>query len=191
MAKIEPWEQKIRDFMEGFATQVNNLFDFGVFLQSREHENDPEQVPDVDPYNDPKWISKLVTPAKEHVTVWGSIVGSIYQHEEGNSEAFQTAIKPVSDFYSGSKVRLEVVWEDGQVRLSRQYLGENPQLFTAFAPADQFFDYVTRYSDIVHLGVCRLCQQLYVKPKHGQKMRYCSASCRQKAYRQRKKESDG
>jgi len=39
-----------------------------------------------------------------------------------------------------------------------------------------------------HLGVCHQCNRIYLKRKHGAgRSRFCSRSCGQKAYRERKK----
>ncbi|MFC2081572.1 hypothetical protein ACFLR0_00095 [Candidatus Bipolaricaulota bacterium] len=118
-------------------------------------------------------------------------MGAIHTEEDGDIKAFRRAVQPVSEFYNGCRVRLGVSWQGDEIRVNRDFLEEESEKpFVAFVLADRFFEYITRYKEIVHLGVCRLCGKVYLKPKHGQKSRYCSSSCKQKAYRQRKKESE-
>ena len=191
MAKIEPWEQRLREWHEEFARQVNNAWPLVFLTHDTARAADPDNVPLLDTENDAKWMDKLVQPARQLLDVSSSIAGSIYAEEEGNIDAFKRAVQPVSDFFNGCRVKLSVSWSQGEIQVNRDFLeDESEKSFVAFVLADWFFEHITRYKDTVHLGVCRLCPKVYVKPKHGQKSRYCSASCKHKAYRKRKKEAE-
>lgn len=192
MAKIEPWEQRMRENMQMFADQANGMFDM-IFLTHYQTPTQPgEEIPEIDAANDPKWPQKLRELARELYEILSSILRTIKAEEDGDKETFREAAQLSVDFVDGTQVELSISWREDQIQRTRVLKPETTaKSFHAFVMADWLLDYLTRYKDAVHLGVCRNCTKVYVKPKHGQKMRYCSASCRQKAYRQRKKKSDG
>jgi hypothetical protein len=191
VAKIEPWEQRLRMSLEQFAYQVNDTWPVMMLTHYNAPGVDPDDIPTLDFENDDNWMDKLVKPARQLFDVWKSIVGCIHAEEERDTDAFNRAVQPLSDFFDGCRVEMSVVWDQGEIRVNRDFLeDESEKSFVAFALADRFLEYVTRQKDIVHLGVCGLCRQVYVKPKHGQKARYCSAACKQKAFRKRRKEAE-
>ena len=191
MAKIEPWEQRIRDDMEKFAHQLNIAFSMAIHTHYMYKEKDPGNVPDLDFNHPEKFLDQLVPPARKLVEIQSAIRTAIRAQEDGDQKAFIKATKPISEFVDGMTVRLQSSWSGDEIRLSYEHISDEAQRpFLAFAPIEWFFDYQMRYKDVVHLGVCRQCNTVHLKPKHGQKMRYCSAACRQKAYRERKKETE-
>ncbi len=192
MAKIEPWEQRIRENMQKFADQANSMYEW-IFMTHYSTPVQPgEEIPDIDEANDPNWPQKLLKFARELYDIRSSILGTLIADEDGDEQAFREAVQVSADFVDGTQVRLSIRWRGDQIYRTRDLKAETPfRCLPAFVSADWLLDYLTQYKDAVHLGVCRTCSKVYVKPKHGQKMRYCSSSCRQKAYRQRKKEADG
>jgi len=192
MAKIEPWEQRIRENMQKFADQANGMSNLILVTHYEAPKQPGEEIPEIDKVNDPEWFDKLRTLARELFAIQCSIISSIGAEEDGDKETFRKAVKGSADFVDGTQVELSISWRGDEIHRTRVLQPESTEKgFVAFVMADWLLEYLTRYKDAVHLGVCRTCSKVYVKPKHGQKMRYCSASCRQKAYRQRKKESDG
>ena len=190
MAKIEPWEQRIRGEMERFVHQLGIAIDMAVHTHYMHQRSDPDNIPELD-FRDPSWVGKLVQPARKIIDIQYAIREAIRVEEDGDQDAFGKATKPISEFVDGMMVRLQSVWSGGEIRLSHEHTSdEKERPFVAFVLVEWFFDYEMRYKDVVHLGVCRQCRKAYVKPKHGQKTRYCSPACRQKAYRERKKETE-
>ncbi len=191
MAKIEAWEQRIRDDIEMFANQANSLFDLIFITHYETPAEDGEEIPNVDVANDPKWPEKLRPMVRDLYDIYLSILRSVVADEDGESEAWREYIQIAADFVDGTEVKLRAVWHGEELRRSTELHHETfTKNFVAFTLADWLLDYFTRYKDLVHLGVCRVCHKVYLKPKHGQKMRYCSPAHRQKAYRKRKKEAD-
>lgn len=192
MAKIEPWEQRIREDMEKFANQANGMSNLILVTHYETPAQPGEAIPEIDKVNDLEWPKKLRKLAHELFAIQCSIISSIGAQEDTDKETFRQAVKISADVVDGTQVKLSISWRGDQIHRTRVLQPQTTsRSFHAFVMADWLLEYLTRYKDVVHLGVCRTCSKVYVKPKHGQKMRYCSASCRQKAYRQRKKESDG
>jgi len=191
MAKIEPWEQRIRDEMEKFAYQLNIAFSVAIHTHYGRKLDDPDNVPELDFNDTKKFIDQLVPRARKLLEIQSAIRTAIRAQEDGDQKAFSKATKPISVFVDGMTVRLQSYWSADEIRLSHEHISdEDERPFIAAVLVDWFFDYQMRYKDFVHLGACRQCNKVHVKPKHGQKTRYCSAACRQKAYRERKKESE-
>ena len=191
MAKIEPWEQRIRDDMQTYADQANLMYDM-VFVN---HYDTPtqegEEITEIDVANDPNWPDKLRSSAREVYDILLSILRTIVAEEDGDAESWREYVQIAADFLEGVQVELSTVWHGDTMRRQSVVKPETfKKNFQAYVMANWLLDYFTRYKDLVHLGVCRECSKVYVKPKHGQKMRYCSAAHRQAAYRRRKKESD-
>ena len=191
MAKIEPWEQRMRDEMEKFSHQLNIAFSVAIRTHYEHKRDDPDNVPDLDFSHPEKFLDQLVPPARKLVEIQSAIRTAIRAQEDGDHKAFSKAAKPISEFVDGMTVRLQSYWSGDEIRLSHEHISDEAKRpFLAFGLVEWFFDYQMRYKDVVHLGVCRQCNMVHLKPKHGQKMRYCSAACRQKAYRERKKETE-
>ena len=193
MAKIEPWEQRIREDMQKFADQANRMSETVLMTHYGTPALPGEEIPEIDKVNDPEWPQKLRKFAHELFAIQCSIISGIGADEDGDKETFRKAVQVSADFVDGTEVELSISWRGDEIHRTRVLKppGSISRCFPAFVMADWLLEYLTRYKDAVHLGVCQTCSKVYVKPKHGQKMRYCSASCRQRAYRQRKKESDG
>ena len=187
MAKIASWEAEIRSTMESLARHVNRALNLALMEQNHLQQVDPENVPAID-LEDPDWPGKLAPRPKRMVQVWAAIIRAIRAEEEQDAEELEHAMRVLSEFIDGMPVELE--WSRGPegYRLVKRFEGDMERYpMTAATWMLGFADYLTRYSGIVHLGVCRQCDNVYLKPKHGQKMRYCSHACAQKAYRERKK----
>ena len=191
MAKIAEWEAEIRETVEGLASQINGGWSLALLEHETRRREDPENVPAINP-QDPAWTEKLVPMARRMVDVWSAVVRAIQAEEEGDAAEYERAMRKLSAFIDGMNVKLN--WSRGPrgYHLATQH-SDDPERypFAATAWALGFMEYVTVYSPIVHLGVCRQCMTVYLKPKHGQKMRYCSHACAQKAYRKRKKKAEG
>jgi len=191
MAKIEPWEQRVRDEMGKFAYQVNIAFEIALHIHNMRKRDDPDSVPELDFKDAKKLVGQLVPPARMLLDIQFAIRTAIRAQEDGDQKAFIEATRPISEFVDGMKVGLQSYWVRDEIRLSHDHISdEDERPFNAAVLVDWFFEYQMRYKDLVHLGVCRQCNKVHLKPKHGQKMRYCSAACRQKAYRKRKKETE-
>jgi hypothetical protein len=192
MAKIEAWEQKIRDDMQMFADQANGMFDMIFVTHYETPPEEGEEIPELDVANDPDWPDKLRPSARELFDILLSILRSIIADEDGNAEAWRKYVQISASYLEGIQVELSTVWQGNTMKRQKTVKPETfKKNFQAYVMADWLLDYFTRYKDVVHLGVCRECQKVYLKPKHGQKMRYCRPAHRQAAYRRRKKESDG
>lgn len=190
MAKIEPWEQRIREQAEELAMKLNNAFPYALMLHEDARARDPDHVPVVYP-EDASSLSRLVGRARKLLNVGEAINTAIVADEEGDEDALKKAMQVLTEFTEGLAVKLAWVKRvDGYV-LSREHMAsEEDYPFLATVLMLGFADYWERYKDIVHLGVCRQCSTVYVKAKHGRKMRYCSRACQQKAYRKRRKEKE-
>ena len=101
------------------------------------------------------------------------------------------AMNVLSGFAEGLKVKLEWISKATGYAFQRVQLPEDAEHpFLAAILMLGFGDYWEHYKEIVHLGICRQCEQVYLTPRHGQKQRYCSRACQQKAYRVRKAERE-
>jgi len=193
MAKIEAWEARIRDSMETFVFHLNNAGNAALGMHDMAQQADPDNVHDVDPAK-PKWTDQLAPLAKTHLEVASGIKQAIaVLEEEGRGEKFHAAMRPVLRFTFGLEVALEWNILHYQYRLQR-ILKEGREKTHPIETAGLVFaldEYINRYFDLVHLGICRHCGIAYLKPKHGRKQRYCSRSCQQKAYLVRKAEKEG
>jgi hypothetical protein len=193
MAKIEPWEQRVRDEMETFVFHLNNADGAALGMHDMAQQADPENVPDVST-SDPKWRSKLIPLARKHLEVASAVKDVIFTlEEEAPGEELHEAMRPIIRFTFGLEVALEWSVLHYQYRLMRD-LKEGSEKTHPLETTGLVFaldSYMDRYFDLVHLGICRHCGIAYVKPKHGRKQRYCSRSCQQKAYLARKAERDG
>lgn len=188
MAKIEAWEQRIRDEMKMFAFQLNMAEDTALGARYMVQQADPDNVPELD-HSDPKWTNCLVEPAQQHMHVAAAIKQAIQVvEEEGSGEQLYEAMKPVIRFTYGLEVTLEWSVLHYKCRLVRDLTKGNEETHPHYMVALVFWldDYLGRYRELLHLGVCRHCHSAYLKPKHGKKQRYCSRACQQKAYRVRK-----
>jgi len=192
MAKIEAWEQRIRDEMQSFAYQANGMFDMIFLTHYEPPPEEGEDVPELDVADDPNWPDKLRPSARELYDIFLSILRSIIADEDGNTEAWRKYVQISTSYLEGVQVELSTVWHGDTMKRQNVVKPDTfKKNFQAYVMADWLLNYFTRYKDLVHLGVCRECQKVYLKPKHGQKMRYCTPAHRQAAYRRRKKESDG
>jgi len=195
MAKIEAWEERIRDEMEEYAQQLNSAFTYALTVHALAHEQDPENVTAVDP-KDPKLLDKLVPAARTHFLLSEAIWMVIKAEEDEDAETLHRAMRHVSSYTEGMTVTLGWIRNERGYRLSRDLKseldekGEEKHPFVTSSLVFSLDDYLTRYRDIVNLGVCRHCGDVYLKPKHGRKQRYCSRACQQKAYRERKAERE-
>jgi len=198
MAKIEAWEERTREEMEEFARQINSASTYALAVHAFAHEDDPENVPAVDPddLDDPKILDRLVPAARKHVLISTAIWMVIKAEEDEDSETLQKAMSHVISYTKGMTVTLGWIINESGYRLSRvlepviDEKGEEKHPLVTSSLIFSLDDYLTRYRDIVHLGVCRHCGDVYLKPKHGRKQRYCSRACQQKAYRERKAERE-
>jgi hypothetical protein len=190
MAKIEPWEERIRKDMEEFAYQLNIAYALALMWQDMAAQDDLEHVESVD-LQTPGFVGKLIKPARDLFIVSQMIkqVIELDEEEQDNPEHRRKVMQPIIDFTNGMQVSLDWTVSQGRYRLNRVLAADDDDhpLQTTYL-VFCLDEYLNRYKDLVHLGNCRLCHTIYLKPKHGQKMRYCSAACRQKAYRQRKAE---
>jgi hypothetical protein len=188
MAKIEPWEERIRDEMAEFANQLNNAPQLAMLTHDSARAQDPDHVPEID-WEAPGVIEKLVQPARQLLLVSQSAKLVIQSVEDDDLALRHKGMKYIVEFSDGMVVRMSWVFSDGQYHMDKVL--ESPEETHPLVVASLVFgldNYLNRYRDIVHLGVCRVCRTAYLKPKHGQKMRYCSPACRQKAYRKRHEE---
>lgn len=187
MAKLEPWEKRLRAEFRNYVGEVNTCRWLFRYVHETARGKDPS-IPDADPDRDPKSAVKLTKFAKQIWDMWTSITDSIRAEEDGDAVAFKEAASPLVDFIDGVKMKLAVGWKGDQLTTSR-LMDEAPEEKHPHAAkvADGFIKYEIDHKEVIHLGVCRQCGNVYLKPKHGQKMRYCSGVCRQKAYRERKK----
>lgn len=191
MAKIEAWEQRIRDDMELFANQLNIARDYALTVHAAEREEDPDHLSHV-AANDPTLFERLVKPARTHLLISETIKMVIEAREDEDSELLHQAMKAITLFTQGMTVSLEWTYAENGYRMSRVFPqeGDEKHPFVTAALVFRLDDYLARYHGMVHLGVCRYCGTVYLKPKHGRKQRYCSRACQQKAYRVRKAERE-
>jgi len=189
MPKLTDWERKVREDLEGFARQVNSAPSMAVMAQMMAHERDPEHVPEVDP-GLPGWQERLTPKARKILDVGEAIRAVIRAEEEEDLEALHRAMRPITDISDGLTVKMRWVYGKYGYVFSREVdpNEEERYPFLAMVPVDNLDTYLNRYNKIARLGVCHFCGKVYVKPKHGQKTRYCSDSCKLKAYRKRKAE---
>jgi len=190
MNKIDAWESKVRAHMNQFARQVNDALGFAIHHHNASYTQDPKHV-SLLAFDDPKWPEKLTKPAKKIARVSIAIKQAIRAEEEGDQQAFDNAMQPIIEFTNGMHVRLEWTRSEGKYQLQRNHEGpEEEYPFYASLLVLDLADYLVQYNEFLHLGICRHCAKLYLKPKHGAKSRYCSRACGQKAYRERKKEAE-
>ena len=190
MAKITPWEKRIREEMEMLARQLTDALDYVAIIEVQARRAHTENVSPVD-FKDPEQLRNLSPPARYAAAVGGSMVRAIRADEEGDKEVFAQHMQVISKFTQGMPVELSWGHDDAGYTLMRELKGtEERYPLVAATWVMLWSDYLERYHDIVHLGVCRQCSKVYLKPKHGQKMRYCSRACGQKAYRERKKKAE-
>jgi len=188
MAELTPWEKKARELAETLAKQADHAVSYAMMTHSSASEEEREGLGPLR-LDEPNWWRNLVPTARKHIEVAGAIYRAIRADEDANEEGVRDAMKDLGDFIEGMSVRLSWRPDAGEYRLSRELtsaLEDHP--FITAGLALSFVEYWERYRDAVHLGVCRQCSRVYVKPKHGRKTRYCSGACRQKAYRARQKE---
>lgn len=192
MAKIEAWEERIRGDMAEFANQLNIAPPYARIVHDSQRRENPDTIPALDP-EDPEWPDKLVPAAKTHLLIATVIKLIIKAMEDEDQDFIHRAMKRISEFTDGIRVSLQWSLNEDTYRITRLYDEENePE--RPFVTATLVFwldDYMGRYKDLVEIGVCRVCDKVYLKPKHGRKQRYCSRACQQKAYRERAKERTG
>jgi len=190
MAKIDAWEGKVRAHMNRFARDVNRALGYAIHLHNASHRYDPERVSLLG-FDDVKWPEKLAKPAKKIARVSVAIKRAIRAEEDGDQQAFDNAMQPIIELTNRIHVWLEWTRSEGKYQLQRNHEGpEEEYPFYASLLVLDFDDYLRQYNEFLHLGICRQCAKLYLKPKHGAKSRYCSRACGQKAYRERKKEAE-
>jgi len=192
VAKIEAWEERIRSDMMLFSDQLNGALAYARIVHESQRSKDPDSVQALDP-EDPKWSEKLVPVAHTHALVSTVIKIIIKAMEDEDQDLIHRAMQKISEFTEGIQVSLQWNLSDGIYRLTRLYdpRNEPEKPFVTASVVFSLADYMGRYKDILELGVCRVCDNVYLKPKHGRKQRYCSRSCQQKAYRERLKEREG
>jgi len=191
VAKIEGWEQRIRDDMERFAYQLNIAPGIALEMHAAAREEDPENIPEVSP-EDSRVFDKLVKPARQHLLISEMVKAVIAAEEEEDTAAVKKAMRPVMEFTEGMTLRPRWVISDNRFRMSRELDAEDDEHPLVAASLVLWLDdYLNRHHGVVHLGVCRSCGAVYLKPKHGRKQRYCSRACQQRAYRERKAEREG
>ena len=91
MAKVEAWEQSIRDDMALFANQLNIAPSYALTVHEFERGNDPENIPKVDP-DDPKLMDKLFPKARIHLLISASISYLIKGMEDGDQRGVEGMI---------------------------------------------------------------------------------------------------
>jgi len=190
MARIEAWEARIRGDMAKFVHRLNLAPGLAMRWHESEREKDPEHVAEVDP-NAPGALAKLTEPARRLLLVSQAAKLAIAAEEEEpvDFDHLHKVMHPIVDFTDNMMVKMRWSFSEGQYHFDKVL--ESPEETHPLLVASLTLaldDYFNRNRDLVHLGVCRVCKTAYLKPKHGQKMRYCSPACRQKAYRKRHEE---
>ncbi len=192
MAKIESWEERIRGDMAEFAKQTNIAYSVAFAMHADALARDPEHVKVLN-FDSPAFIDQMIKPAHDLFVVaeMARRVIELEEEEQDDLERRHKLMKPIVEFTDGMSVSLEWEFSQGEYKLGRVLAGsdEDHPLVTAYL-VFCLDDYLNRYRGLVHLGSCRSCRRVYLKPKHGQKMRYCSPACRQRAYRKRREDGE-
>jgi len=188
MAELTPWEKKARELAEVLAKQADQALSYAMMVHTSASEEEREKLGPLR-LDEPKFWRNLVPAARKHIEVASAVGRAIRADEDGDENGLRDAMKDLGAFVEGMTVRLSWKPDAGEYRLFQEFTSDLEEYpFITAGLALSFAEYWERYRDTVHLGVCRQCSSVYVKPKHGRKTRYCSGACRQKAYRARQKE---
>ena len=189
LARIEAWEQRIRDQTESLARQLNDAPGYSLLTHHTAHSDKPDAIPPANP-DAPNWWKRLVPVARKHFEVFRAITAALIADEDEDEAAIDEAMSQLADFIEGLRVGVEWTKNLGEYRVAMQFGADTEERhpFATTSMVLAFFDYWSRHREIVHLGVCRQCGTVYLKAKHGRKTRYCSSACRQRAFRERHKE---
>ena len=188
MAQVSAWEKRMRDAAGRLAKSVNQSSSFAMLTHETTRLGDPENVPEV-VEEGVGWWKSLSEPARTHMEVAHAIAAAVIADEEENEEGLREAMQVFSRFISDLSVSLNWRHDGHDYSLHKSHDvndAKHPLITTMMALT--FANYWEQARGTIHLGLCRQCGNLYVKPKHGRKTRYCSGACRQKAYRARQKE---
>jgi len=167
MAYISPWEEKAREHAEELARQVNGAVDYALLVHAKAPEEDRENLAPLR-LDESNWWRSLVPAARKHIEVAHAITRAIRADEDEDEKMLSEAMKGLSGFIRGMSVRLSWIRSIEDYRLSQEIMGEEEDHpFVTAALALGFAEYWQQHRDLIHLGVCRQCFRVYVKPKHA------------------------
>ena len=191
MARTSEWEKEVRQGLRRLAKWVNEADWHALVEQTVAHEKNPTNVPLLD-LDDPAWPKSLVPAAKRFHEIGQAIRRAIYAEEAGDKDALHEALQPIVEYMKGWKVEPQLTISGDSIRLWMEVEDkEEERPLHASTMVLEFAHYLDKYNRDFHLGVCRQCGKVYLKPKFGGKSLYCSKACTQKAYRERKQEKEG
>ena len=200
MAKDTEWKKKVRKEMRQLATLVNDTIWVTVAGHDLLQPQYPAQYRKLD-HKDPNLFDKLTDDEKKTIRISLAIKDVVRAEEKGDEQARQEALKPIQEYLQGRPVWLVLSAESGHDFLTfAEQDPAKPEIveefkgrpFYASVMVFSFGKYLEWYKEYLgqHLGVCRQCNKVYLKPKHGADSRYCSGACSQKAYRERKTKTE-
>jgi hypothetical protein len=189
--------QRVRQELRSLARQVNNIVWVTVASHEMQHEIYPERSAALD-LDDPTWPEKLTSSEKRAIRIAISIRKAIRAEEEGNEEVREDALKLVQEYVVEKPLWMSLEYRDATAAVVYSEYDPNipgvPEMdenrpFHVSVMVLSFVKYLEWYKEFLgqHLGVCRQCDKVYLKPIHGADSMYCSGACAQKAYRERKK----
>ena len=200
MAKDSEWKKRVRKDMRQIAALVNDTIWATVAGHNLLQPQYPANYRKLD-LKDPSLFDKLTDDEKKTIRMSVAIKDVVRAEEKGDEKARQEALKPIQEYLKDRPVWLVLSAESGHDFLTfAEQDPAKPEIVEEFKGRPyyvsvmvlSFAKYLEWYKEYLgqHLGVCRQCDKVYLKPKYGADSRYCSRACTQKAYRERKMEAE-
>ena len=200
MGKDTEWKKRVRKEMRQIATLVNDTIWVMVAGHDLLQPQYPANYRKLE-LKDPSLCDKLTDDEKKTIRLSVAIKDVVRAEEQGDEKARQQALKPIHEYLKDQPVWLVLSTRDGHDSLTfTEQDPIKPEIVKEFKGRPlyasvmvfSFVKYLEWYKEFLgqHLGVCRQCDKVYLKPKYGADSRYCSRACTQKAYREWKTEAE-
>jgi len=185
LRRLTEAEKRAREWVEAFVERLNQVPLYALLLQEQAHAMEPKR------YASPREGTPIPEEkrdpgARDLAQVVSILRGLIEALERGDEAEVQRALKPAQGYLDQLLVQPGLTLEDGRLRVVYEDKTEGSEFFATVMLLDILY-YIQHYGNDIKLGICHQCERVYVKRKHGAQSIYCSKSCKQKAYRARKK----
>lgn len=181
-------ERGARRSADSFVARVNQAESEALILQRRAHDQDPARFDD--PLRGPLELDARWHPAARDMYTASILVrGLLEAVDRGDADEGRQLVTLAQDRLRKMTLRPEISWEGENIVASFEVISEDEDFFASLLLL-QFIDFVRYYSQYVTIAICRECGKAFVRAKRGDRALYCSRSCSQRAYRERKKEKE-
>jgi len=177
-----------RKRLQAFADRLNQAYVYAMVLQQLAHRREPDRYPD--PAVAPSIPEEKLVPGARDILLVADIIRDLIQGLDRRDEAIlQQAVSRAQGYLEDVVLVPQLRLDQGDLQVVYRDDTKGRELFATSLLLD-FLEYLQHYADEVKVGICRHCGKAFVKPKHGAQAVYCSRSCTQKAYRERRKKRE-